>query len=417
MCISTVLIGQTEYDRFRYEIGVTHNKLDLRYNDGMFNFSDIDNVGFRVAGSYYINSSLNAELAVSRGKLKHENEFDALVTDVATRLTYKFNNGYIMDEDAFFAPFLSAGMGITNMQDQLFFFDEFDGTHVMIPLAVGFNLNVNDRTAIVTQGTYKNTIDDTYNYLQYNIGVKFSLQSDNDSDGDGIIDRRDNCPEVAGDSSNNGCPLEDDDNDGVANIYDACPNIAGTINGCPDIDGDMVPDIYDACPTVAGKAELGGCPDSDNDGVVDAQDPCPNTYGTVNGCTQQAVQAMVPDSRAEVQYRLIEAADMILFELDKAELTAASYEALDDITMILKNNPEIKLDINGHADSTGSTDYNYQLSKRRADAVKNYFINKGIVSSRLMSEGYGERAPRTGNQTSGQRALNRRVDIDFVIRN
>lgn len=417
LCIGAMAMGQTSYDRWRFEIGTTHNKLRQNYDDGMFNFSDIDHVGFRVAADYYINPSLNAELALSRGKMQHENEFRALITDVVTRLTYKFNNGYIMKEDAFFAPFLSTGFGITNMQDQEYFYGEYDGTHALIPFAAGFNLNINDKTSLVTQATYKNTIDDTYSYLQYNIGVKFSFQKDTDSDGDGIIDRKDACPDVAGVGENNGCPLADDDNDGVANIYDACPNVAGTMNGCPDSDGDKVPDIYDACPNTAGNPALGGCPDSDNDGVADAQDPCPNTYGTVNGCTQQAIDAMNPQSEETIKVKLIEAAQDILFELDKATLTQGSYEALDDILKVLQENPNIKLDINGHADSTGSADYNYQLSKKRAETVRQYFIDKGIAANRLMSEGFGEKAPKTGNSSSGERALNRRVDIDFVINN
>jgi outer membrane protein OmpA-like peptidoglycan-associated protein len=189
------------------------------------------------------------------------------------------------------------------------------------------------------------------------------------------------------------------------------------MNGCPDSDGDKVPDIYDVCPDVAGDPALGGCPDSDNDGVVDSQDPCPNTYGTINGCTQQAIEAMMPESEKSIKVQLIEAAEDVLFELDKATLTAGSYDALDDILKVLQNNPDMKIDINGHADSTGSEDYNYQLSKKRAETVRNYFIEKGIASNRLMAEGFGERAPRTGNSTSGERALNRRVDIDFIINN
>jgi outer membrane protein OmpA-like peptidoglycan-associated protein len=410
-------MGQTDYNRFRYEIGATHNKLNQNYDDGMFNFSDVENVGFRVAAHYYISPSFNASLSVSRGKLKHENEFFALITDVTTRLKYKFNNGYIMPEDAFFAPYIAAGFGISNLQDQEYFYDEYDGTHAIVPIAVGFDLKINDKTDLVTQATYKNSIDDTYSYLQYNIGVKFSFQRDKDKDGDGVIDRNDACPDEAGPSTNNGCPLADDDNDGFPNINDACPNVAGTINGCPDSDGDLVPDIYDACPNVAGKAELGGCPDSDNDGVVDSQDPCPNTYGTINGCTEAAVQAMVPNSTKDAQFKLIEAAENILFEFDKATLTAGSYDALDDILKVLQENPTIKLDINGHADSTGSPEYNLRLSERRAQTVKDYFTSKGIAANRLESAGFGERAPRTGNSTSGERALNRRVDIDFVINN
>lgn len=411
-------MGQTKEDPLRVSLGVVHNKMQLIYYDGLFNFSELEDVGFRVGGELYINPSFNTSLNLSRAKMRHEMVYSAVVTDLTANLIYKFNNGYILKEDSRFKPFLNTGFGISNTQRQKFFFDEFDGgVHAMMPFGAGFDVKVNNKTDLTVSGTYNNTIDDTYNYIQFAVGAKFSLKGNKDSDADGVFDRDDACPETPGPVSNQGCPLADDDNDGVANIYDACPNVAGTMNGCPDSDGDKVPDIYDVCPDVAGDPALGGCPDSDNDGVVDSQDPCPNTYGTINGCTQQAIEAMMPESEKSIKVQLIEAAEDVLFELDKATLTAGSYDALDDILKVLQNNPDMKIDINGHADSTGSEDYNYQLSKKRAETVRNYFIEKGIASNRLMAEGFGERAPRTGNSTSGERALNRRVDIDFIINN
>ena len=416
LCLCTLAIGQTKEDPIRLYLGVTTNKLDMTYFESMFNFSDIENVGFRVGADAYLNPSLDASFNISRGKMKHEDLFFALITDVSARLTYKFNNGYIMEEDARVAPFLGLGFGITNMQDQESFWAELDGTHAMIPFAAGVNFKLNKKTDLVVSGTYNKTLDDTYNYLQYGVGVKFSMQRDKDRDGDGVLDRDDACPDVAGPVNNYGCPLADDDNDGVPNNLDACPQVAGAINGCPDTDGDSVPDIYDACPTVAGDASLGGCPDSDNDGVVDSQDPCPNTYGTINGCTQEAMAAMLPDSEEVIRVKLIEAAENILFKLNKSSLTAGSREPLNDILTILKDNPAMKLDINGHADSQGSATYNYELSRDRANTIKQWFIKKGISASRLQSEGFGERAPRATNDTAAGRALNRRVDIDFIIK-
>ncbi|KYG72727.1 OmpA family protein [Roseivirga echinicomitans] len=409
--------AQTKYDPIRFEVGVTNNKIELKELERPFDLSNLNAFGIRVASELYINPSFNAALSATRGKLRFDNIFRGTVTDLDARLTYKFNNGYILPEDARVSPFISSGFGMTNLDDQEYYFGEFQESHAMIPFAAGLNWRVNPKTDLVTQATFKNSIDDTYNYMQYSLGVKFTFKRNKDSDEDGVFDRDDACPEMAGPISNNGCPLDDDDNDGVANIYDACPNVAGTLNGCPDTDGDTVPDIYDACPNTAGDPALGGCPDSDNDSVVDSQDPCPNTYGIINGCTQQAIESMIPESEEHIKVKLIEAAENILFELDEATLTQASYEALNDILNVLQNNPSMKLDINGHADNTGSVDYNYQLSKNRAETVRKYFIGKGIAANRLMAEGFGERAPRTDNDTSGERALNRRVDIDFIISN
>ncbi|MGW8123957.1 OmpA family protein [Roseivirga echinicomitans] len=415
---TTLVTGQTKEDPLKVSLAVVHNKVKVWYYDGLFNFSELEDMGFRVGGELYLSPSFNTSLNVSRAKMRHERKYSAVVTDLTANIIYKFNNGYIMKEDARFAPFINTGFGISNTQRQEFFFDEFDGgVHPMMPWGAGFDYRINKKTDLTVSGTYNNTIDDSYNYIQYAIGAKFSLKSDKDTDGDGIVDRDDACPEIAGPISNQGCPLADDDNDGVANIYDACPNVAGTINGCPDSDGDGVPDIYDMCPNEAGDPALGGCPDSDNDGVIDALDPCPNTYGTINGCTEEAMRAMLPDTEANIKVKLIEAAKGVLFKFDESKLTEAAKMSLNKILKVLQENPEIKLDINGHADSVGSEDYNYQLSKRRAESVRKYFIDNGIEASRLMADGFGERTPRTDNTSSGERALNRRVDIDFIIRN
>lgn len=110
-----------------------------------------------------------------------------------------------------------------------------------------------------------------------------------DSDGDGVVDRKDECPDtppgVTVDSK--GCPV-DTDRDGVADYLDKCPSTPGSIamNGCQDKDKDGVADNIDNCPDVPGLARFKGCPDSDGDGVEDSKDKCPNEKGLdrFNGC-------------------------------------------------------------------------------------------------------------------------------------
>jgi outer membrane protein OmpA-like peptidoglycan-associated protein len=107
-----------------------------------------------------------------------------------------------------------------------------------------------------------------------------------DSDGDGVQDKEDGCPQVAGLASLKGCP--DKDGDGIGDAMDACPDKAGeaAFNGCPDTDKDGVQDKEDACPQVAGSIQFKGCPDSDGDGVADSEDKCVNAKGTIatKGC-------------------------------------------------------------------------------------------------------------------------------------
>lgn len=116
-----------------------------------------------------------------------------------------------------------------------------------------------------------------------------------DADLDGIPDNRDACPEIAGDTKFNGCP--DSDDDGVADNQDDCPDTPGIrrFRGCPDTDEDGVADPVDLCPTIAGVAALDGCPDADGDGVTDADDACPQLAGTqdANGCPDQDLDGVI----------------------------------------------------------------------------------------------------------------------------
>lgn len=113
-----------------------------------------------------------------------------------------------------------------------------------------------------------------------------------DRDLDSIPDKNDNCPDEFGPKENNGCPWGDKDKDGVLDNVDECPDVPGPEenNGCPwgDIDGDGVTDDIDECDTIPGPPENNGCPwgDRDEDGVLDNVDKCPDVAGPVEneGC-------------------------------------------------------------------------------------------------------------------------------------
>lgn len=132
---------------------------------------------------------------------------------------------------------------------------------------------------------------------------KISIKKDKDQDG--ISNRKDQCPEIAGPEENKGCPWPDRDQDGIPDKDDQCKDISGPVEnkGCPfpDTDGDGVIDKDDACPTVAGPAENNGCPwpDTDGDGILDKDDACPTVPGMpeYNGCPKpKAIVAMEVES-------------------------------------------------------------------------------------------------------------------------
>ncbi len=104
----------------------------------------------------------------------------------------------------------------------------------------------------------------------------------------------------------------------------------------------------------------------------------------------------------------------VSFDSAKSTIKPESYPVLDEAAKILKDNPTIHVEIQGHTDYMGSYEYNQNLSKARATAVVNYFImNHNIDANRLVAQGYGETRPIADNRSESGRELNRR--IEFVV--
>ena len=234
-----------------------------------------------------------------------------------------------------------------------------------------------------------------------------------DKDGDAIADALDKCPETAGVSRYDGCPVPDTDNDGVDDENDQCPQEKGSIQykGCPvpDSDKDGIDDDRDACPQQAGVPEFNGCPipDSDNDGVNDKEDKCPDEAGTVsnNGC---------PAVDQKMVEKVNLAARKIFYAANSDKISNASFQALDEVAMILKENPDLQLEIEGHSDNSGIAAHNLLLSEKRANAVKKYLVAAGITPARIQATGYGDKHPLYTNDTEAGRSQNRRVELNLV---
>ncbi len=230
-----------------------------------------------------------------------------------------------------------------------------------------------------------------------------------DRDGDRVPDDLDACADVAGNALTKGCP--DKDGDGVADQDDQCPDVAGLLkyHGCPvpDTDKDGVNDEEDQCPTVFGTARYKGCPvpDTDGDGINDEADKCPNQAGTKanNGC---------PEISQHVAEKVGFAARQIQFDFQKATLTTASHEVLNEVATILKAHPDQQLSVEGHTTGGSTNDAaNLKLSQSRAEAVKTYLVSKGIAAERITATGYGSSRPvYTGNDPL-EKAKNRRVEL------
>ena len=173
-----------------------------------------------------------------------------------------------------------------------------------------------------------------------------------------------------------------------------------------DKDKDGVDDKYDLCPGVAGDKLANGCPDFDKDGVPDKFDLCPNLFGDVNaqGC---------PELSTNESSIIAIALENLFFGFDKDIINSDSYTSLTSLAVLLHKNPSMFLLIEGYASSEGSIRHNLNLSARRAKAVQEFFTQKGIDKNRLVLDFHGEKNPVNTNNTEKERAENRRVEFDI----
>lgn len=104
----------------------------------------------------------------------------------------------------------------------------------------------------------------------------------------------------------------------------------------------------------------------------------------------------------------------IFFDTDKYDLKEESFIELEKLKTLLLNNPQMKIEIRGHTDNTGSKQHNQILSENRAKTVVNYLVSKGIKAERIQYQGYGDSIPRATNDTPEGRALNRRTEFKVI---
>jgi OOP family OmpA-OmpF porin len=206
-----------------------------------------------------------------------------------------------------------------------------------------------------------------------------------DSDGDGIPDLSDNCP---------GTPPE------ARGLID--------IRGCPiDTDCDGIPDYRDSCPDNHAGAAVDnlGCPmDGDRDGIPDGLDDCPGTEPGLAVDGSGCIDLTVLEKPLVLNIAYLPGA---------VEIDSAAKEQLDRIAAILLKASEIKVEINGYTDNVGLADANRALSQKRADWIRDYLVDSGIASERLIPIGRGETNFAASNSTRVGREQNRRIEMIF----
>ena len=225
-----------------------------------------------------------------------------------------------------------------------------------------------------------------------------------DEDRDGVADADDACPAIPGSSVMAGCP--DTDGDGMHDELDACPEAAGAAEfaGCPDSDGDGLPDTTDACPNLPGLEGFSGCPDSDDDGVPDGRDACPQLKGEIalKGC---------PGLPAEARILFQGALTDLRFEGESDRLRPEAQPTIARLAAVLVQYRHLNVEVRAHSHSKRSRKKAWQLSQRRADAVKRRLVDLGADARRLTAVGMGPEQPIASNKTRGGRMLNDRVEL------
>ena len=408
--------AQAQDENNPWQIGFGVNSVDIRtpkdFGDVLKDWAGPSDLNIlpavsRLSVGRYIGKGFSAELSGSLNKIEkgygYNKDLDNKVDQSfwAVNLAAQYHLNTLWSGARWFDPYAQVGGGYAAIDNEGKF---------RTLVGAGANFWFTDNIGLNLQTAYHPTMksESTENYFQHALGItiKFGKQ---DRDNDGVADKDDKCPDVAGKPELNGCP--DADGDGITDAEDACPDVFGLkeLKGCPDADNDGIADKDDKCPQQAGPKENNGCPwpDRDGDGVLDKDDECPDVKGTVanNGC---------PEVTQEVQKKLNDFAKTILFDLGKATIKPQSADVLDNIVKVLNEFKKAKFSVEGYTDSTGNKAKNVKLSEARANSVKDYLVAKGIDADRLSAKGFGPEKPVADNKTKAGREQNRRVEINLV---
>ena len=349
------------------------------------------------------------------------------VRDSETHLDISANLLAFYDRTRPFAPYLTAGIGYLGQSIN----GGGGDNRPSATFSAGFKWRLGQsRFSIRNEYRARLAYESDFNFVDIiaTLGVEYRFgarardlgvpESDkpSDTDGDGVLDWWDECPDTpAGvEVTSKGCEIRDmerdEDGDRVPDYRDQCPNTPTgapvDMKGCSlDSDMDGVLTGEDRCPgsLPGGSVDKFGCDnDQDKDGVIDPDDRCPQTR-----------------PRVEVDLYGCEIRDVISlpgvnFQSSSDLLEPGAEELIKQIADTLRDNAYLQIEVAGHTDDRGSDINNQGLSDRRAKIVFDYLFLYGVDPGRLTFRGYGETQPIADNETSEGRAINRRVELRVI---
>ncbi len=351
-------------------LGANENNLEVSAmmgytiaNDGQY----IDDYGVYGAEIQYngLESAFKPELSMYYSNAGYK--YDAGNTKIyryALHGVYEFEKGYIA------TPFVKAGAGYENMSNPAF--GNRDG--VFVDAGAGIKIDLTERMAFKLEAIkmLKSNNSNIDNNLLLMGGLNFTF-------GDKAQKRMDTiaAPEPK----------------------TVTPEPKTVTSEPKEVVSPVVPATTEnqvACPIVV--APVAAAIDSDNDGVLDQNDQCAKTPSAYKvdeiGCP---VKATINDH----------------FTFDSDHIDATATSEINTFAVFMKENPSYKATIIGHTDSIGTPEYNQQLSKKRAEKVKNALIEQGIEADRLTALGKGENLPIMSNILKEGRAENRRIELEL----
>ncbi|MGB4774556.1 MAG: OmpA family protein [Daejeonella sp.] len=387
----------------RKQLGNTFG-LELSFLRGKFSGNNTKAAG--IGGEQFDRKSFQTDLAYSGALLGTVNVGSVNFLKRTNAVNFLVKAGYGIAGYSY--TYTTADNTITNFKGT--YGDDKNKQYIneqFIPVGVGLKFRISDRLSFNLgynmyfldsdnlDGTYaKGTSKDKFSY-GYG-GLEFSLGSSTKPNLDWV-----NPVALMYDELKDPALRQD-----VEALKGRVSTIETTVNDLfKDSDGDGVADKLDKCPNTEAdlKVDGSGCPlDVDADGIPDSKDSCPTEKGTAesNGCPAVTTSANIENTGNRIQ-----------FDFNSVVIRTSSYPALDKLAADLKASRSAKIQLDGHASEEGTEQYNMQLSKDRANSVKIYLVNAGVKSSKIATKGYGESRPIASNATEEGRSQNRRVEF------
>ncbi len=432
--------------------------------DGQFFQTDNFDLGLSLGVSRYLSGAFALSTNVTLGQGVRFPGFDWTeerpnLIDMNYLLHFKFNNGALMKEQAFIAPYFVLGFGGSYVREH---------PDLYVPMGGGIQFRLSSKVSLKTQMILKRSINKDYQNLSHAIAFVYNIGTEKnnptqapdslgdellitiapaDRDEDGIIDKRDACPDQAGKLALEGCPdrmalamtrlehlpkdelgseafasaLSDEVILPPAKAYDASlpEEIAKpepvkkenlSLNKQPALAYSNIPQQKTNSGRTSFLDELRDAPQGSENS--------PQSQGAFDSRNIAEEKINSPTEKYTEPKTLSDnvlAIRSIHFPVNSDELEPETKAILDEMAYMLHNNSEAKLIVKGHADASGTDRHNKVLSIMRAYHVKYYLVyEQGISQTRIVSSGFGEESPIANNTTETGRSLNRRVDFELV---